>query len=118
RLLAANTQDWAGIGTLTDVPTGVRAVLYARLSALSEQCLISLRTAAVAGLADALGWSTGDTVDCLEEAVRRRVVVRPPSPGGRYRFVHDLFRDTAYDGLPRADAGARHLAVAHALERS
>ena len=122
RLLAANTEDWAGIGTLTDVPTGVRAVLDARLSALSAPCLTALRTAAVAGrdvdvavLADALGWSSGDTVECLEEAVRRRVRrAYRRRPEGRYRFVHDLFRDTAYDGLTPADAGARHLAVGRA----
>ena len=108
-----------------DVPTGVRAVLDARLSALSALCLTALRTAAVAGrdvdvavVADALGWSSGDTVECLEEAVPPAGGGAPSSPGGRYRFVHELFRDTAYDGLTRADACARHLAVARALERS
>ena len=125
RLLAANTGDWASVGSLTGVPTGVRAVLNARLAESSPPCQTALRTAAVAGrefdvgvLAGALGWATADTVEALEEAVRRRIVVRPSSTGGRYRFVHDLFRDTAYDGLALAEAGARHVAVARSLERA
>jgi tetratricopeptide (TPR) repeat protein len=123
RLLAATPDDPPSAGTLTDVPIGVRAVLDARLVAVSPQCLAALRMAAVAGgdvdvavLSDALGWSTRDVTAALEEGVRQRVLVR--SSAGDFRFVHDLFLETAYDGLSPAEVAAHHLAVARSLERS
>jgi tetratricopeptide (TPR) repeat protein len=122
RLLAATADDPPSASTLIDVPTGVRAVLDARLSAVSAPCLTALRMAAVAGgdvdvavLAGALGWPTSDVTAALDEGVRRRVLGR--SSGGEYRFVHDLFMDTAYDGLSPPEAAAQHLAVARSLEQ-
>ena len=75
------------------------------------------REFAVDVLAELAGWSTADAVEHLEEAVRRRVVVRQPSPSGRHRFTHDLFRDTVYDSLTPDQVRTLHLAVGRLLER-
>jgi hypothetical protein len=104
------------------VPAGVREVLRQRLSRLSAGCAELMGHAAVLGTEstmDVLGRLAGldpDEVTALvEEAVRAAVMVRPPAPAGRVRFVHDLFRATVYDALDPADRTRRHLAAARVL---
>jgi len=124
RLLTADGTDGSSVSALTGVPLGVKAVLNARVATLSADGSTALRAGAVIGrefavdvLAELAGWSTADAVEHLEEAVRRRVVVRQPSPSGRHRFTHDLFRDTVYDSLTPDQVRTLHLAVGRLLER-
>jgi hypothetical protein len=110
------------LGTAEGVPEGVRDILDQRLSRLSRACADLLGTAAVIGrefpvelLARVSGRSSEDAVDLLEEAAAHRVLLRPPAPPGRYRFVHDLFVETVVGGLRAGDRARRHLAVARTL---
>jgi tetratricopeptide (TPR) repeat protein len=104
------------------VPEGVRDILDQRLSRLSPACADLLRTAAVIGrefpvelLARVGRRPSDEVVDLLEEAAAHRVLLRPPAPPGRYRFVHDLFVETVVGGLRAGDRARRHLAVARTL---
>jgi predicted ATPase len=110
------------LGTAQGVPEGVRDILAQRLARLSRDCADLLGLAALAGrefAVDLLARATGEPadrlVDLLEEAAGQRVLLRPPAPPGRYRFVHDLFRETIAEGLRSADQARRHLALARAL---
>ncbi|HEY7489459.1 MAG TPA: AAA family ATPase [Streptosporangiaceae bacterium] len=113
------------LGAADGVPEGVRDILDRRLALLSEPCRHLLGTAAVIGrefpvelLARIAAAPAEDVVDLLEEAVGQRILLRPPAPLGRYRFVHDLFRETVTAGLRAGDLARRHLAVADALAAS
>jgi predicted ATPase len=110
------------LGTAEGVPEGVRDILDQRLSRLSPACADLLGTAAVVGrefpveLLARVGHRPSDeVVDLLEEAAAHRVLLRPPAPPGRYRFVHDLFVETVVGGLRAGNRARRHLAVARTL---
>ena len=45
------------------------------------------------------------------------MLVRPPAPADRVRFVHDLFRATVYEALDPAERAGRHRAAAETLRR-
>lgn len=110
------------LGTGGAVPEAVRDVLTARLAQLGDACTDLLGYAALAGrefgvdvLVRASGRPPDQVVDLLEEAAGQRVVLKPPSPPGRYRFTHDLFRETAVGSLGSAERAGRHLRLAAAL---
>jgi class 3 adenylate cyclase len=105
------------------IPEGVRDVVERRLARLPQACADMLAVAAVVGqdvpldvLAGAIGSSVAELLDLLDEAVRARVLAEAPGPLGPYRFAHDLFRETLYNGLTRSARVAAHERVAIALE--
>ena len=92
------------------VPPGVREALEQRFAALPDACTAALRAAAVAGprfpvdlVARAAGQPPEAMAGSLAEAARARVLGQ--GGPGRYRFVHDLFREYAYHELPRPATG-------------
>jgi len=122
----------AGGGWRTDlhvdtlaVPEGVRLVLGRRLQRLSEVTRRVLMTAAIVGrtfslsLLEALDAGTTDVaLDALEEAERAHLVV--PEPSGRepkYRFAHELIRQTLAETLSMPRRQRVHARVAAAIEQ-
>jgi hypothetical protein len=107
------------------VPDSVRDTLERRLARLSQPCADLLAVAAVAGLEvreELLGRVVHSDADgpslpeLLAEAAGARVLVPPLEVSGRYRFVHDLYRETIQAGLTPAERCTLHLAVGRALE--
>ncbi len=66
-------------------------------------------------LARVLNEPLSQIADLLEEAGAHRIVLRIPGPAATYRFVHDLFRETAAQPLERAEREAHHRALAQVL---
>lgn len=104
-----------------DVPAGVREVLGQRLAMLPPACADLLGSAAVLGgefTADALARLAGIPVAEADELLAQAVlagVLAPAQSADALRFVHDLFRATAYDTLSVEERQRRHLAVADVL---
>jgi class 3 adenylate cyclase len=118
---------WLITGELTaaNVPATVSALLAARLERLSSRERDLLEAVSVVGLefttAQARhlwrGDSTeDDTVDLLGALARRDLLRRDRSGGADgWMFRHALIRETAYDGLPKADRSRLHAALAEHL---
>jgi tetratricopeptide (TPR) repeat protein len=103
------------------IPPGVHEALELRLAALPAAAAAALRAAAVAGprfsaelVARVAGERPEALTDALAAAVRARVLSHDAP--GRYRFIHDLFRECAYGQLPAADRARLHLRAGQALE--
>ncbi|MGB6745334.1 MAG: protein kinase, partial [Terracidiphilus sp.] len=107
------------------VPEGVRLVLGRRLDRLGESTRHVLTTAAVIGrsfslrLLEQLENKQPDaTLDAIEEAERARLVL--PEPGGRdtrYRFVHELVRQTMAASLSLPRRQRLHALIADGIEK-
>ncbi|MFC9693862.1 ATP-binding protein [Kribbella sp. NPDC056951] len=111
----------------SSLPTGIAAIIAARLDSLDPDRKALLADAAVIGRAfwaEAVAALSGQPVEqvirSLQELVRKELVrpVRQSSMSGQheYQFWHALTRDVAYSQLPRAGRSARHLAAADWLE--
>jgi DNA-binding CsgD family transcriptional regulator len=105
------------------LPEGVRAVVAARLSRLSEGCQRVLEVAAVLGrdfelrvLQPACGLEAERLLLLLEEAEAARVVEAMAGGLGRWRFAHTLVREVLYESLPAARRVRLHGLVGRALE--
>ncbi|MEV8517842.1 AAA family ATPase [Dactylosporangium sp. NPDC051484] len=114
---------WRVDGEAGAVAPGVREVVRQRLAQLPAAVVEALTVAAVLGrefhrqvLADCVPSPVAETDRLLGRAVTARLVVS--RSGGRFAFVHDLVRETLYDGLGDEDRRARHAAVVRAAERS
>jgi DNA-binding SARP family transcriptional activator/tetratricopeptide (TPR) repeat protein len=117
--LAAPTGDWDRI------PGSVAALLRARLESAGEVAAQVVSAAAVIGrsfdlgtVRAASGRSDEETVDGLDEALRRGLVREiAPEDGGdvRYDFTHGRLRDVAYERMSLARRRLLHGRVAEVL---
>ncbi len=110
-----------GDPALTAMPVGVRAVLRARLAATSETAAQILAAASVIGrsfdlatVRHASGRSEGETVDALDELLRRGLV---REAGSGFDFAHGGLRDLAYESTSLTRRRLLHRRVADALRQ-
>ena len=113
-----------GTSTHLAVPPGVRAVIGRRLERLAAETKALLAIGAVigpefdpsilGGIADPKEPDVGARVD---EAVAEGLLLEVTGAPGRYRFSHDLVRETLYDELPPARRRSLHRRVAEHLEQ-
>jgi DNA-binding SARP family transcriptional activator len=103
------------------MPVGVRAVLRARLGAVGEPAAQVLAAASVIGrsfdlatVRHASGRSEGETVDALDESLRRGLV---REAGIGFDFAHGGLRDLAYESTSLTRRRLLHRRVADALRR-
>ncbi|HEX2424958.1 MAG TPA: AAA family ATPase, partial [Actinomycetota bacterium] len=104
-------------------PIGVREVIARRAGALSDACRRSLALVSVLGTEfgieparQLVGLAVEQLLDVLDEAVRSGLLVEAGTIG-RFRFSHDLVRETLYDNLPPARRVRAHRAAAEILEK-
>jgi DNA-binding winged helix-turn-helix (wHTH) protein/tetratricopeptide (TPR) repeat protein len=94
------------------------------LSGLGDACARLVGAAAVIGrdfplslAAAAAEIDRGDALDLLDAATRAGVIEAHPEDPVRFRFVHDLFREAAYEALPPGARVRLHHRTASQLER-
>jgi tetratricopeptide (TPR) repeat protein len=125
--LLRNAQDASYLGETglaAEVPAEVREVIGQRVKRLGGSVSEALAFAAVLGyefdlreLAQASDRETDDLVETLDEALGARLLREVPGGDARYRFSHDLVRETVYRDLSAARRSLLHLRVADAIER-
>jgi tetratricopeptide (TPR) repeat protein len=105
------------------IPDSIREAIRQRLGLFSQRARSVLSIAAVTGQEfefECLQRVSGDTVDSLLEAldeIQRDGIVDSVGNGRRrYRFAHDLIRETIYQDLPVSVRLRIHQQIAHALE--
>lgn len=111
-------------GLAPEVPAEVREVIGQRVARLGKPGSEALAYAAVLGyefdlreLAQASDRDMDDLVDTLDEVLGGRLLREVPGGDARYRFSHDLVRETVYRELSAARRSLLHLRVADAIER-
>jgi eukaryotic-like serine/threonine-protein kinase len=114
-------------GTVADpmlrIPEEVRVLIRRRVAGLSREAGSALRMAAVVGrefdfhILDRAGrLSVGRLMDVLSEAVGARVIMQDPANPSRFAFVHDLVRESLYEGIPAARRLELHRTIGRVLE--
>ena len=108
-----------------DAPRGVQELLRERIASVGETAAQVLSAAAVIGrsfdlgtLRHASGRSEEETVDAVEELVRRGIVREtgtPPTGAITYDFRHGRLRDSAYEATSLARRRLLHRRTADAL---
>jgi tetratricopeptide (TPR) repeat protein len=129
RLLSAEGR-LTDVGDLTGlriaVPASVRAVIERRLGRLEAPLVDVLRVGAVVGPEFSLdvlrrvlaiaGRAKVQIEPSVEKAVAAGLLVATAGTPGRYRFSHDLVRETLYDDLAPIERAELHRRIAMALE--
>lgn len=107
-----------------DVPESVRLVVGRRLHRLGDAARAVLTTAAVVGrsfslrLLEAIHPDPDLALDAIEEAERARLLVAEPTGRDpRYRFAHELIRQTLAESLSLPRRQRLHASIADAIER-
>jgi len=107
-----------------EVPEGVRLVLGRRLQRLGDAARATLTTAAVVGrtfslrLLEAIEPDADAVLDAIEEAERAQLLVAEPSGRDpRYRFAHELIRQTLAESVSLPRRQRQHARIAESMER-
>lgn len=105
------------------VPARVHEVIARRLTHVSEPARDLLVLAAVIGpefsidaIRAVIGLADDDVLDRLDEAVEAGLLAGVPGPPGRFRFSHELIRETLYADVTPASRARLHRRAALALE--
>lgn len=111
-----------GAGSL-DVPESVRLVIGRRLKRLGDATRAVLTTAAIIGrtfslrLLETIHPGFDAALDAIEEAERAHLLVaEPPGRDPRYRFAHELIRQTLAESVSLPRRQRLHASIAHAIE--
>ncbi|WP_405092637.1 AAA family ATPase [Micromonospora sp. NBC_01392] len=114
---------WHTDGLADTIAPGVREAVRRRLDQLPAPVVEALTVAAVLGrefhrmtLAACVPAPAAQVDRLLDRAAAARLVLS--RGGGRFAFVHDLVRETLYDGLSEHERHARHAAVVRAVDRA
>ena len=107
-----------------DIPSDVLEIAAERFEGLTDETFEIARSAATIGIEfdmPLLIGSTGAPAVAVGSAIRRLandgVVVEVPGGGGRWRFSHDLLRESLFFVLSREERAPRHRRVAIALDK-
>ncbi|MFL5796382.1 MAG: ATP-binding protein [Actinomycetota bacterium] len=105
------------------VPQAIRDVIARRVVHLTEASREALSIASVLGsefspetLARVADRPPEDALEILGEAVTAGLLAEVAGPAGRFRFSHDLIRETLYKGLTPAGRTGLHRRAAEVLE--
>ena len=111
-----------GGGPRVSVPVTIRALLGARIDALSENAREILRMASVVGVdfrESFVEELVGESVDpTVYERLAEASLIVPLDGVGQWRFAHPLIHDAAYAGLLASRRRQVHARVADRLEAS
>jgi DNA-binding winged helix-turn-helix (wHTH) protein/Cdc6-like AAA superfamily ATPase len=117
----ALANELRSLASSIDLQNGVRASVERHLEGISPECRNVLVCAAVLGrdldfapLGALTGLDSKTLLDCLDEAVRARLVAK--GTGGRYAFVLPLVGDVLYKQLGAGERAAWHREAARVLE--
>ena len=104
------------------LPAGVHDAIARRLAPLEPETVSALVLAAVIGTdfeLDLLAAASDghDVLAAVEQALRAGLVLEQPGGAERYRFAHELVRQSIVDQVSRARRARLHQRVAEALER-
>ena len=109
----------AGSDALESMPVGVRSVLRGRLASVGETAAQVLTAASVIGrsfdlatVRHASGRSEGETVDAIDEALRRGLI---REQAAAFDFAHGGLRDLAYESTSLTRRRLLHRRIAEAL---
>jgi tetratricopeptide (TPR) repeat protein len=123
RLLASEGVAGGQPASLSQVPAGVRDVLYRRLAQLPTTTVGALEIAAVIGsqfdlrvVAAVLGEDVDTVAEALEPAELLGLVSEDPHGVGRFRFAHALVQEALYAELAGVPRARLHGRVAEAIE--
>ncbi len=127
RLLVAEgrlTPSGVAAANRLGVPVRVHDAIERRLAPLSPACREVLEVASVIGHECALGQLAAvaktpppTLLGRLEEATAAGILTASKGPGGRFRFLHALFREALYGGLTDTRRAALHADVGRTLEQ-
>jgi tetratricopeptide (TPR) repeat protein len=105
------------------VPAGIREVISRRIGHLGDPSARALAFGAAIGpefgvevLRRVADFEAGELLDLLDEAVHAGLVMPVTAFPGRFRFSHDLVRETLYDDLAPGRRIRLHRRIAEVLE--
>ncbi len=123
RLLASEHDLGVSTGLARAVPAGVRDVVRRRLRRLPEETMAVLSLAAVDGrdfelrvLEAAAELDSERTLELVEAALMSGLVLEHPDAVGRFRFSHDLVRETILEELTASRRARLHARVGEAID--
>lgn len=123
RLMASEHDLDASGGLGRAVPAGVRDVVRRRLRRLPEETMALLSLAAVEGrdfelrvLEAAAELDSERTLELVEAALMSGLVLENPDVVGRFRFSHDLVRETILEELTASRRARLHARVGEAID--